>query len=226
MPLTDPSSVRLYCGIPAEGNPDNEIQSFINRAQEVFIGDIAIRVFDEEHPADNVKINVSDVPLADVTFDNIVNRSDVSVYVWKDKADATTKSKIAYLTAVEPRTGLIVLNSTPSDLGGVDRLTVDYSYYNYPIRDDLVTLAVSYLAGYLYVTAQTMLIPESYALGPLRYTKFHPVIKLERNYKRVLNMLRVKIWEKVPGVSVLDIHRSIEGGNDVIVSGGVNVPLD
>lgn len=230
MALVTADQVRLFCGIPVDRNPDDQINPFITEAQKLFVGDIAIRVFDEEHTSDLIlssnRIQASYSPIADRDYDGVITMSDVSAYIWTTANDPSTRSSVPVIS-VDQRSGVVSLASAifPTvNAGG--KITIDYSYYAAPIRDELVQLAVSYMTGYLYITSQTMLLPESYALGPLRYTKYQPVEKLLKNYKRTMNLLRVRIWEKVEGIEIHTIRRVIELGSDTILVSGIMIPLD
>jgi len=172
---------------------DEELRYWIDEAQLDLVRDISIEVLDEVADGNidgsNTTFSVDNYPIADIDYNSSIDGSDMTAYLWTDSNEPSTKVE-ATVSTVYPMYGSIVLSAAPAST--YDKLTVDYRYYTNTINFTLAKYATRALAGFKFVLAKYLLIPERLAHGPVRYSFGRPSKKLYDEYLRVLNLMLTK----------------------------------
>ena len=177
----------------AKDAEESVLDYYLAKATQKVIQDIFVRVIDEKLTGNidgvNNTFEVSKVPMADFDGDKIVGTADVTVVAWGDSDDPATKATLD-VSQVYGREGKIVLSSAPSST--YDLITADYSYTLHEHIDwEMVELATSYWAAYLYVLREMALIPEQYALGPTRFRHARPYLLYRELYDKAIDDIRI-----------------------------------
>jgi hypothetical protein len=199
-----PDDVRKLIGLSTiSSDPDyindNDLQYYINKACTLLLEDFSIQIIEEsmdgEINGSNTTFSVSNTPIADINFDSKIDSLDVTVYTIGDIDDPSTKNTVS-VSKVYPYEGYIVLQNAPSST--IDDIVCTYRYYmSETINFSLLPLANAYLAGYLFITSEYLLIPEQYAVGAMRYThRIHPISKIYETYLRIKDLITTKKWSK------------------------------
>jgi len=207
MPYSSPSDVREILGITVAEADDTLLNSLISKADRVIYNIIAIEVKDgivgdskgaEGGPTidgTNKKYYTKYYPLADIDFDSDVDPADVTVYLWSDATDETTKS-VTTVSSVTARTGLIQLATAP-DPTKVEKITIDYSYYLYDIDFDLLKLASTFYAAYLYIIRELMLMPDDIKWAGISHKYKEKPLQMYKEFSRVMSVIRKKPFKRI-----------------------------
>lgn len=178
---------------------DNDLQWYLDKACTLMLEDFSIQ---EEYESmsgningSNTTFSVSNTPIADINFDSKVDSLDVYVYTWGDTDDPSTRASVS-VSKVYPYDGDLVLVSAPSST--IDDVVCTYRHYlSDTIRFDLLPIANAYLAGFLFLTSEYLLIPDQYAVGALRYRhRVMPYSQVLQNYYTITNLIKTKHWSK------------------------------
>jgi len=195
--LTTPERIRELIGLSPEEVSDEQLIPYIKKAQERFLNDIALYVRDDTLKGNingkNTKFTLSYTNVADRTFDNKVTVADIDVYTWTDADNPETRSEVP-LSSINPIYGIVTLTTAPSK--DVEKLTANYYYYPREIDTKLVSHAVSALAGFYYVMAEYLLIPERLSHGAYRFTHARPYMFLLEEYYRIKDLMLASLAKK------------------------------
>jgi len=185
--------VRKILNLKTDRADDEELRYWIDEAQLDLVRDISVEILDEVADGNingsNTTFSVDNYPIADTDYNSSINGSDINVFLWGDSEEPSTKTE-ATVSTVYPQYGSIVLSTAPASTW--DQITVDYRYYTNTINFTLAKYATRALAGYKFVLAKYLLIPERLAHGPVRYSFGRPSKKLYDEYLRVLNLMLTK----------------------------------
>jgi len=203
------TDIRTYCGFTVEEVDDGTLLKYSTIATHMIIEDFTCPVIDEELSGSidgsNKEFEVAYTPIADSNGDTIVNPNDVVVYTWTDSDNPATKSTVSVQT-VYPREGIIVLTTAPATT--VEKITCDYRYtWHEDIRWDLVTVACSYLTGFLYAIREYAMIPDWYNIGALRFRHTRPYLRYLEMYYEIMNRVKGRIFSKEE-TEVMEVLRS------------------
>jgi len=193
------SDVRDLTDITSSDISDTELSSLIDLATQMIIKDITIPVVGEKLSGSingtNTTFSTSYYPIADINGDKTVDGSDVTVYLWTDSSDPSTKSTISVET-IYPNEGKIVLSSAPSS--SVEKITCDYSYtWHDSINWELVKVACVYLTAFLFYVKKYTAIPLSVARGPIRFRwDVKPYVSYLNQYYHVMSLVKSKKYSK------------------------------
>jgi len=213
MAYTTPSNVRDILGITVDDASDALLNSFINKADNIIFNTIAIHEIDGKTgtskfarggsglDGQTTKLYVEHIPIADKNFDKIINASDIVFYGWKDPNDESSKVDLTSLvTSVDWLSGQIILSSAPST-DTYKRLTVDYYYYRYEIDWDLIELASTFYAAYLFIIREVMLLPDDVSWATIKQSymkgKLPKYERMYKEYKRVMNIIMTRPFERI-----------------------------
>ncbi len=97
-----------------------------------------------------------------------------------------TKTTVS-VSSVNPYTGKIILESPPPST--IDCVVCTYYYYPKEVNLDLVSKACAVLAGYKYILAEYLLIPEQWYQGAMRFKHARPYQVLLEEYYRLLDLI-------------------------------------
>ena len=192
---TTPGEVRLRLGLTEDDASDIHLNKLIIDAQQMMLEELAGQRIDEELAGTINGVNqyfYTEKPfIADQNFDKIVDKDDVIVYLWTDSSDPTTKSA-ATVSAIDTDIGQIKLSTAPPST--IVKITCNYRFYNAQVSWVLVNLATAYLAGYLWVLRDRLLLPDSVGIGSIRWRISFPQWReLIEEYKRIMHRLRGKM---------------------------------
>jgi len=196
-----PEDVRLLCGFTSTEAPDNILSYYIYKANIHVINDIVVRRKNAILLAGPSKYEwySQHYPIADINGDGLVNSSDVQVYLWKDRADESSKSPLT-VQAINWLTGRIVLTSEPSRY---DVITADYSFYPNEVDWKVLRDAEAYYAGFMFAIKKWLHIPEWTKFGTITTRQaVKPYIYLYNEYKRCMVKLKTRKWKKGVAYSI------------------------
>lgn len=191
-----PEDVRFRLKIREQDGSDIHMKKHITDAQLKLLKDISGYRIDEELygtiDGTNVYFYTDKQFIADRNFDMTVDSNDLTVYLWTDASDPSTKST-ATVSAVNSTIGQITLASAPTS--GTAMVTCDYRFYNSYIEDwQEVTTACAYLAGYYWVIRDRLLLPDNVSFGGMRWRISFPQWReLYTEYARMIHALRGKM---------------------------------
>jgi len=180
---TTEQDVRDLLGLSIDEAPDDVLEEFITKAQQVILHYIQIPVDEEVASLDSSgqTIVLSHKYLADTNFDKQITPSDVTVYGYYDESMETRST--LQVSTIWPEQGVIKLASSASSY---ETVTVSYSYYTCAIDWNLVSLATAYYAGMLWVAREEFLVPEQLAIGNIRVRQTQPWDKLRNEFLRIV----------------------------------------
>lgn len=181
---TTPQNVRDLLGLTIEQAPDDILEEFIEKAQNVILHHIQIKVQDEVASLDTsgTTFSLDHQFIADTNFDKVINASDVKVYGWVDSDHIETRVELS-ISTLWPEHGIIKLSE---DASSYDQVTVDYSYYTCAIDWNLVEMATAYYAGMLWVAREEYLVPEQLAIGSVRVRQRQPWQQIRNEFLRIV----------------------------------------
>ncbi len=185
---TTPQDVRDLLGLTLEDASDSVLTEFIEKAQNIVLKYITVKIVDEEMTGNingsNNTFKVKHRYIADVDFDKTVTTSDFTIYGWTDSDDPGTKVTLP-LSTFYPEYGIFVLSSAP-DPDTYEKITCDYSYYTCQIDWDLVGMATAYYAGMLWTAREMFLVPPSLAIGNVTVRHNQPWEELRKEFNRIV----------------------------------------
>jgi len=192
-------SIRRYTGLKVDDIPDADLEEYLNDADRDVVDDISISRWDDVMSGaingTNVEFFVQSKPLADTDFDRVVSTVDIKVYKWGTSGSIDSKEEVT-ISTINAQEGRIILSSAPANT--YDVLTANYRFY--PSRDTiswtLVERAASLIAGYYYIMAEYILIPERYARGAIRYIHAKPYYTILDEYYRIINRINTRNYAK------------------------------
>lgn len=192
---TTPAGVRLRLGLSEIDASDIHLNKFIIDAQELLLDDLAGYRIDEvlggTVDGTNKYFYTEKRFIADQNFDKIIDGNDLTVYLWTDSGDPTTKS-ITPVSSVDGDIGQITLTTAPPST--TTQITCDYRFYNSRISWVSVNMATSYLAGYLWVLRDRLLLPDSVRMGSVMWRISWPQWReLYTEYLRIVARLKGKM---------------------------------
>lgn len=195
MVYTTPGDVRLRLGLTEVDASDIHLNKFIIDAQSMFLDDVSGYRIDETLAGTvdgtNKYFYTEKKFIADQDFDKIIDGNDVTVYLWTDSGDPTTKTSTP-VSAIDGDIGQITLTTAPDT--STTKITCDYRFYNSQISWTSVNMATAYLAGYLWVIRDRLLLPDSVGFGPMRWRISWPQWReLYSEYLRIIQRLRGKM---------------------------------
>jgi hypothetical protein len=199
MPYCSTVDVRDLTDITTDDISDSKLAELIDKATKIIIEDLTIPIIDEELDGNidgsNTTFSVDRYPIADVTGDSVVTGADVTVYIWGDRTDPSTRETVPVST-IYPRTGKIVLSSAPA--ATIEQVTCDYHYtYEEYLDWDLINPACVYLTAYLFYIKKYTVVPTSLARGPMRFRwEAKPYIEFLDRYYELLERIRKKVYVK------------------------------
>lgn len=182
---TTPQNVRDLLGLTIEDAPDDILEEFITKAQNVLLHYIQVKVIEEEVIPDattGTTISLSNQFIADVNFDKNINTLDVTVYGYEDEDSIESRTELSAST-IWPENGILKLSADASDY---DKVTVTYSYYTCSIDWDLVDMATAYYAGMLWVAREEFLVPDELTIGNVKVRQRQPWNKLREEFLRMV----------------------------------------
>lgn len=195
MSYTALDDIREMTGIEKDEVSDIVLGTLRDRAEQKLIKDITIK-FNQQSmnpDLDGNKLNGSnktfytkESPIADVDRNSSIDGDDITVEVWGDAADESTKSEYK-VSSVESESGRVTLSSAPSANDEV--ITATYSVYlaeEVPSWKMLKTASV-YMAGYLSVIKFRGKEPAKYKIGDFTYDDESPGRVFKREYISTLN---------------------------------------
>jgi len=193
MSYTTPSEVRLRLGLTEDDAPDSIMNKFIIDAQNAMLKDISAYRIDEELygiiDGNNKVYYTENRFIADIDFDQIIDKNDVTVNIWTDSTDPGTKSSTT-VTSIDANSGQITLTAAPPS-ATTDKITCDYRFYFSQINWVLVSMMTSYLAGYLWVLRDRLLLPDNVKFGSMSWRISFPQWReLWKEYERLMQRLR------------------------------------
>jgi hypothetical protein len=176
--------VRDLLGLTIDEAPDDIMDGYILRAQNVVLHYIQVEVRREQIALDasGQTVQVSHPFLADTNFDKVVDDADVQVWGWMDSDHIDTVSTLP-IDAVWPEDGIVRLTGSAQ---GFQMVTVNYSYYTCAIDWTLVTMAVAYYAGVLWVAREEFLVPEQLTIGNITIRQNQPWNKIRTEFDRMI----------------------------------------
>jgi hypothetical protein len=185
----DVDTVREFTQLETDEIDDSSLQVKIDAAENEVRKEINVfRQNVELTKNDNNDLwSVPDAPIADRDFDKEVTSDDVIVYSWSDKTDPSTKQEVT-VNNVYPLEGMLDIDP-PNDY-----VTADYSHYLHKSQPDwdLIEEATAYMAGYLATRQILGKLPPS-KMGAFRVDTDNPGAAFEKDYKRVINRVKVKM---------------------------------
>lgn len=204
MSYATPNDLRRLIGLSTistdpDYKTDSDLQWYLNKACTLILEDFSIqRQYESMNgniDGSNTTFEISYTPISDIDFDSTVNANDVTVFTYGDTDDPTTRTTVSVST-VYPYEGKIVLSSAPAST--IEDVQCTYRYYlSDTIRFDLLPLANAYMAGFLFLTNEFLMVPDQYAVGALRYKhKVMPYSQVLNHYYTVMNLIKTKHWSK------------------------------
>lgn len=192
MSYSTPSEVRLRMGLTEDDAPDSVLNKFIIDAQNAMIKDISAYRFDEELygiiDGNNKVFYTENRFIADTDFDQLVDGNDITVNTWTDLTDPGTKLSTA-VTSIDSNSGQITLTTAP--LSTIAKITCDYRFYFSQINWVLLSMMTSYLAGYMWVLRDRLLLPDNVSFGSMKWRISFPQWReLWKEYERLMQRLR------------------------------------
>lgn len=198
------TDVRMILGLSTiSTDPDYEdgttLQYYIDKAGPLLLQDISVLEVDEvlsgNIDGSNTTFETTSYPIADSNYDNTINASDVELYSWTDSDDPSTKSSLTVST-VYANEGKIVVSSAPASTE--DQVTATYRFY---LQDSIsfsaLPIAQAYLAGWLFLSSEYLLLPDQEAVGVHRWQfRKMPDTRVLENYYKVLQLIKTKTWSK------------------------------
>lgn len=194
---TDPEQVRKELGLKVVDVSDEELNYYINKAQENLLHDIAVYRFEEPMigtiNGTNTTFQTLNYPIADANFDKVVNADDIEVYKWGDIENISTRQTVP-VSLMYPKFGIVILRDPPEST--IEVVTCTYYYLPMDIDFNRIGRATALLAAYYYIRTEMLLIPESWAHGAYRFQKGTPAEELLNEYYRELERLKGKMHIK------------------------------
>lgn len=192
MSYTTPSEVRLRLGLTEDDAPDSIVNKFIIDAQNTMLKDISAYRMDEELYGNidgNNKVYYTENRfIADTDFDQIIDENDITVNIWTDLTDPGTKSSTT-VTSIDSNSGQITLTTAPPSTTA--KITCDYRFYFSQINWVLLSMMTSYLAGYMWVLRDRLLLPDNVSFGSMKWRISFPQWReLWKEYERLMQRLR------------------------------------
>jgi hypothetical protein len=181
---TTPQDVRDLLGLEIEDAPDDILEEFISKAQNVLLHYIQVKVIEEDAALDSSgqTISLTYRFIADTNFDKVIDAQDVIVYGYSD-ADSVESRTTLSVSTIWPENGILKLSS---DASNYEKVTVSYSYYTCAIDWDLVAMATAYYAGMLWVAREEFLVPDDLTIGNVKVRQRQPWNKLREEFLRIV----------------------------------------
>jgi len=184
--------IRIISGLTEAKVSQSTLETLRGLAENMILSEISGRVSNEEMDGSvdgsNTKFKILNPPLADSNYDKVIDANDISVYLWTDTEDESTKTS-ATVDTVYPSTGLVVLSTAPAST--VEAVTADYRHYFTAIPDwELVDSATNYLTAFLAMVSIKGSAPAKYALGKLRVNDDMPGRTYASVMQDILDIIR------------------------------------
>lgn len=194
-------SIRDLTGITADEVSSTILGTIRDRAENKLLKDLTIEVKDEEMDSnldgdylngDNATFYTKNKPIADSNKDKTIDSNDITIYLWTDVEDETTRTE-ASIDNVRASTGRVVLSSAPSSNN--EKITVTYSYYLSEEVPDWNTLELAsiYLSGHFAVVKLRGKQPVKYTVGDFKYDDDRPGRVFLLEYKSIINNIKPKM---------------------------------
>ena len=193
MSYTTPSEVRLRLGLTEDDAPDNIVNKFITDAEHMMLKELSSYRKDEELygiiDGNNKVFYTENRYIADIDFDQTVDDNDVTVNLWTDSTDPGTKTSTP-VTSINALSGAITLTTAPP-IATTAKVTCDYRFYFSEIDWTLVNMATAYLAGYMWIIRDRLLLPDSVSFGSMKWRISFPQWReLYKEYEKIMQRLR------------------------------------
>ena len=188
-------SIRRFTGINTDDVPDSVLEEYLNDADNDVMEDISIARINEPMSGVidgvNTEFWVQSHPIADTNFDKSISSVDITIYKWGDSGSIDTKS-VCNISSINPFEGRVKLTIAPSNT--FDVITATYRFYptTSTVNWNMVERAASLIAGYYYIMAEYILIPEQYARGAIRFRHAKPYYTLLDEYYRIIDRILTK----------------------------------
>jgi hypothetical protein len=196
MAYTTPSEIRLRLGLTEDDASDIHLNKFITDAQQMMLKELSAVRKDEEMygtiDGDNAVFYTENRYIADVDFDQVIDENDLTVNIWTDADDRDTKTSVS-ISAVDATQGKVTLTSAPES-STTAKVTCDYRFYFGEVDWILVNMATAYLAGYMWIIRDRLLLPDSVGFGAMRWRISFPQWReLYEEYKKIMQRLRSRM---------------------------------
>lgn len=132
---------------------DSDVNLFIPDADRGILRLATIEVYDEELKGDidgsNKIFTTKHTRIADTDFDSDVDGDDVVVNRVSYDDELNPESTEVTVSLVNPRDGIVTLETAPTTLNSEIGVHIDYRYYKSAVDYDIITLAANYYLAHL-----------------------------------------------------------------------------
>ena len=188
-----PDLVRTLLGVTETDAPDEILEDFLEYGTKLFNKHVVSVVKGEDLTQDGTLENyflVENPFIADANFDKTINQNDVTAYYLDDN---NTKHVLT-VSSIDGSTGQVILATVPASTMDVQ---IDYSYYISEIDWDLVDLATSYYAAFMWAGKELYLVPPRFYLGNLRINLQEPWMNYKKMFDEICRLIVSRPIDKV-----------------------------
>ena len=174
-----PDLTRDLLGVSEADAPDEILEEFLLYGTKMTCKYLEVAVAEEDLEQSGVLQNhflVKNKYIADTNYDKTINASDVSVFYLDENNNKITLDVLS----IDGSTGQVILKDIPT---ADQSPKINYSYYMTTLDWDLIDLACSYYAAFMWAGKELYLVPPKFFLGNLRLQWNEPWM----NYKRMFD---------------------------------------
>jgi hypothetical protein len=132
---------------------DADVNDLVPKADKAILRLATIEVYAEELEGgidgSNKIFTTAHGKIADINFNKIINKDDVTVYLVDYDAEGNEEATETEVSEVKARDGIVTLVTAPTTVNAEAGIHIDYRYYKSKVDFDMLTLAANYYLAHL-----------------------------------------------------------------------------